>query len=278
MGRANAGKTTILQRVCETTESPKIYRRGKKVKLDPSMDRGEHTIDDELVFSNHTGYVFHDSRGIESGSTEELEILRNFIRRKCGEERLKDKLHAIWYCVPLDGHRPGLDLKFYENICPDQNVPIIVVFTKYDQYLRNVRMDVSDDPGLYLDRSVSEVAKERFQEHYLRLLGDVEYVQLEKMHVKGSHCGDLVEKTAASLNEDAVMLMLLAVQRNNAELSVKLAWRHVHCLATFEIENVIQECLFAFPYLWVWKDKDFYEDDKDFNEEYVSGHDALLQF
>jgi hypothetical protein len=49
------------------------------------------------VFSNHTGYVFHDSRGIEAGSTEELEILKEFIRRKCGEERLSDKLHAIWF-------------------------------------------------------------------------------------------------------------------------------------------------------------------------------------
>ena len=26
LGRANAGKTSILQRVCETMESPKIYR------------------------------------------------------------------------------------------------------------------------------------------------------------------------------------------------------------------------------------------------------------
>jgi hypothetical protein len=29
IGRANAGKTSILQRVCDTTESPEIYRRGK---------------------------------------------------------------------------------------------------------------------------------------------------------------------------------------------------------------------------------------------------------
>ncbi len=26
IGRANAGKTTVLQRVCDTTESPNIYR------------------------------------------------------------------------------------------------------------------------------------------------------------------------------------------------------------------------------------------------------------
>ena len=44
------------------------------------------------------------------------------------------------------------------------------------------------------------------------------------MHIPGSHCGDLIEKTAAALNEDAVMLMLVAVQRNNVELSVKFTW------------------------------------------------------
>ena len=121
-------------------------------------------------------------------------------------------------------------------------VPVVVVFTKYDQFLRNVTMDVSDYPDKYSDRSVSEVANEQFQEHYLHPLGDVAvYVQLEsewqviarvicwysleEMHINGSHCGDLIEKTAAALNEDAVMLMLVAVQRNNVELSVKLAWR-----------------------------------------------------
>ena len=32
LGSANAGKTTILQRVCETTDSPKIYRGRKEVR------------------------------------------------------------------------------------------------------------------------------------------------------------------------------------------------------------------------------------------------------
>jgi hypothetical protein len=58
-------------------------------------------------------------------------------------------------------------------------VPIIVVFTKYDHFLRNVRMDVLDDPDLYTDKSVSEVAKERFEEYLHHLGGDVKYVQLE---------------------------------------------------------------------------------------------------
>ncbi len=112
--KCNAGKTTILQRVRDTTECPTISRNrgGKREKacdgglmllpvspqttqvtldqLDPSTkvgekfvccrlltlsQRGKHEINDELVFSNNTGYVFHDSWGIESSVTEELDIL-----------------------------------------------------------------------------------------------------------------------------------------------------------------------------------------------------------
>ena len=65
VGRANAGKTSILQRVCETTESPIIYRRrlgakepeevsgttfcllsdltADQVKLDPSIDVSDNS-------------------------------------------------------------------------------------------------------------------------------------------------------------------------------------------------------------------------------------------
>ena len=64
--------------------------------------RGEHDINDELVFSNHTGYVFHDSRGIESGTTEEVDILQEFIQCKASERRLKSRLHAIWFVNNVD--------------------------------------------------------------------------------------------------------------------------------------------------------------------------------
>ncbi|KAN0132940.1 hypothetical protein V8E53_009305 [Lactarius tabidus] len=251
IGRANAGKTSILQRVCETTESPTIYRGNEEVTLTPSMNRGEHCIDDALVFSNHKGYVFHDSQGIEAGDEEKLETLKEFIRRKCGEKRLQDRLHAIWYCVPMDDHRPGLNLKFFGNVCPDQNVPVIAVFTKYDQFRRNVEMDVSDDPDEYPDSTVAQVAEQRFQDHYLRPLGDdVRYVLLEKMHLKDSRCDNLVEKTAEALNEDAVALMLLAVQKGNLDLSVKIALSRVDRLTEFNVKVLIRECLIRFPYIW----------------------------
>ncbi|KAH9054854.1 hypothetical protein EDB87DRAFT_1580223 [Lactarius vividus] len=201
IGRANAGKTSILQRICETTESPVIYQGGEEVRLDPSMNRGEHTIDDELVFSNNRGYVFHDSRGIESGHI----VLR--------------------YCVPMDNQRPELDLRFLKDICPDGNgaslrTPIVIVFTKYDQFQRNVQIDVQDSGSP--DDNVSDVAEKRFEEYYLRALDNgVRFVRLEKMHKQNMGCDRLIEMTAAALNDDIVRLMLLAVQMGNLELSVK---------------------------------------------------------
>jgi hypothetical protein len=55
-----------------------------------------------------------------------------------------------------------------------------VVFTKYDQFLRNVEMQMLDYPNEYPDKNVSEAAERIFQEQYLHLLGDdVKYVRLE---------------------------------------------------------------------------------------------------
>ena len=59
-------------------------------------------------------------------------------------------------------------------------VPVIVVFTKYDQFLRNVEMQMFDFPNEFPDNNASEVAERIFQEQYLHPLGDnVKYARLE---------------------------------------------------------------------------------------------------
>ena len=97
-----------------------------------------HNIEDELIFTNHTGYIFHDSCGFEAGGEDELKIVQEFVRRKPRERQLKDRLHAIWfapfgiyiykftkslvrYCIPMDNARPELDLKYFDDICLDKN-------------------------------------------------------------------------------------------------------------------------------------------------------------
>ena len=104
------------------------------------MQRGEHNIEDELVFANHREYVFHDSPGFEAGGENELKVVQDFVRRMSRERRLGDRLHAIWYdlfllvstvgnsrgslfryCVPMDNDRPALEFTHFQDICPDRN-------------------------------------------------------------------------------------------------------------------------------------------------------------
>jgi hypothetical protein len=60
--------------------------------------RGEHNINDELVFSSNKGFVFHDSCGFEAGSTEEVNAMQEFLSKRATANTLDKKVHAIW-CV-----------------------------------------------------------------------------------------------------------------------------------------------------------------------------------
>jgi hypothetical protein len=57
-------------------------------------------------------------------------------------------------------------------------VPVIAVFTKYDQFLRNVTMYLEDYGNP--DDNLSDAVKSQFKEHYVAHLGEgVRFVQLE---------------------------------------------------------------------------------------------------
>jgi hypothetical protein len=71
-------------------------------------------------------------------------------------------------------------LSLYPYLIHCFEVPVIVVFTKYDQFLRNVTMHVLDYPDEYPDSDASEVAEKIFREYYLLPLGEaVRFVRLE---------------------------------------------------------------------------------------------------
>jgi hypothetical protein len=59
-------------------------------------------------------------------------------------------------------------------------VPVIAVFTKYDQFLRNVEMHLEDYGNP--DDNLSDAVDTQFKEHYLAHLGDgARFVQLESL-------------------------------------------------------------------------------------------------
>ena len=158
IGRANAGKTSILRRVCDTTQSPTIIRRtgltADQVHLDPSMD----VSDIVLLIGYYWPFTSVASTALRTNLSSPImtviffmipadlsrETTRNW--RKCrnscnrSPERRICKIdymqygldyrvfmiastdgRVLRYCVPMDNQRPELDLKYFKDICPDQN-------------------------------------------------------------------------------------------------------------------------------------------------------------
>ncbi len=91
------------------------------------------------------------------------------------------------------------------------------------------------------------------------------------MDKQTARCDPLIEATAAALNKNAVVLMLVAVQKNNLGLSVNIALKQsvlqlrrtvsgnlielfrVYSSGRFnelDTGTIVRECLFPFPYLW----------------------------
>jgi len=121
IGRANAGKTTLLKKVCNSIEDPEIFSPSGK-KLDPavvqeSSERGIHDINNQLLFKSNSQFIFHDSRGFESGSLGEIEAVKSFIAERARSQELSEQLHAIWYCLPTDTNRPlaEADRNFFDE-------------------------------------------------------------------------------------------------------------------------------------------------------------------
>jgi len=57
--------------------------------------RGEHNIEYQLTYPG-SNFIFHDSRGIEAGSKNELEMVMRFIQTRGQNAELKNQLHVIW--------------------------------------------------------------------------------------------------------------------------------------------------------------------------------------
>ncbi|KAJ7817827.1 hypothetical protein B0H13DRAFT_2134313 [Mycena leptocephala] len=115
--RQMLGKTTLLKRVCNSVEEPEIYDEAGKKVHSATLFRGEHNIENQMIFKSNPSFIFHDSRGFESGALEETEKAKNFIKTRAASSSLAEQLHAIWYCLPMaDTTRPFLktDEEFFD--------------------------------------------------------------------------------------------------------------------------------------------------------------------
>ncbi|KAI6013775.1 hypothetical protein EDC04DRAFT_2579207, partial [Pisolithus marmoratus] len=163
-GRANAGKTTILQRVCNTVDKPEIFDgNGNKLEL-RTFSVGHHNIEDELVFRSNSGYVFHDSSGFEAGTAQQFDKMKKFVVDRAAARTLQKRIHAIWYCIPMTDYQRAVtaaEKKFF-NECDTGHVPVVVLLTKVD-CLNLVAMEELLEDGMEMEEAKSRAAERESQ-------------------------------------------------------------------------------------------------------------------
>ncbi|KAG2746347.1 hypothetical protein P692DRAFT_201867854 [Suillus brevipes Sb2] len=240
IGRANAGKTTILQRVCNTRENPEIFNSaGEKIDatvLMASTERGEHDIENEMVFESNPGFIFHDSRGFEAGGESEFNKVKAFITSRSKEVKLKNQLHAIWYCIPMDEASRSFtegEISFFSQ-CDTGSIPVIVLFTKFDA-LYDLAYSELKSKGASMEEAkklAPKHAEESFakgsQLKFLYHSKDIRrppkcHVCLPNMDNDDANCGPLIERTAGTLNSEVLTQLFVSTQQTNLELCMKHA-------------------------------------------------------
>ncbi|KAF9512935.1 hypothetical protein BS47DRAFT_1393815 [Hydnum rufescens UP504] len=118
------------------------------VDLSETSDRhaGKHDVAHEIRSPLNNHLILHDSEGFGFGDNSTLRTVQEFIKKRSSKSiPLHDRLHAIWLCAEIP-HAGGRvfergDEEFLRDHTHDVSqilaveVPIIVVFTKYDLFV-----------------------------------------------------------------------------------------------------------------------------------------------
>ncbi|KAG2137419.1 uncharacterized protein EDB93DRAFT_1253669 [Suillus bovinus] len=120
IGRANAGKTAILHKICNTNK-PEIYHiKGKKI--DTAVVESSIKLSVEIMTLQTRWF----SKAI---------LFSPFTIRAASKWALKmeKQLHTIWYCIPMDDQSRTFQRseKFFSE-CDTRNIPAVAVSTKFE--------------------------------------------------------------------------------------------------------------------------------------------------
>ncbi|KIJ25859.1 hypothetical protein M422DRAFT_273142 [Sphaerobolus stellatus SS14] len=241
LGRANAGKTTILHKVCNTTEQPEIFdTRGQKASalylddgnLGAKSCRGAHNINCEMIFKSNTGFIFHDSCGFEAGGYAELQAVKNFIAQRAREKKLSEQLHVIWCCIPMDNPRPitVTEHSFFSTVGTGK-VPVVVVFTKMDALDTKEWMKIKKEMTLPLGDAMDQARKNSLsiaKRIYSEQLCTMKYqpkgsVYMRDMNQDNTQCTDLLQETVSVLDDSNLRHILVSTQQISIEIRINYA-------------------------------------------------------
>ncbi|KAG2066387.1 hypothetical protein BDR04DRAFT_94122 [Suillus decipiens] len=219
MGRANTGKTTIFQ-------------KGNKIDaaiVRSSIKRGNHDIAHEMVFKSNPRF--------EAGSEDEFESMKRFIAERGNAKKLEEKIHAIWYCIPMDDPRRTFQRSEEKSFleCDTGHIPVVVVLTKFEALrpiaLGEIKKSVKGLSSEERSKGIAQRVEEVFTKTgVLDRLYDPKnrahpksHVHLDNMNKPNTNCSILLEHTTLAMDDEELQLCLISTQQSNLERSIRCA-------------------------------------------------------
>ncbi|KAI6103037.1 hypothetical protein F5141DRAFT_1217616 [Pisolithus sp. B1] len=160
IGQSGVGKSTLINKAF-----------GIKQASAEIFEPGQADIKKELISQENDRFVLHDSKGFEPAEGVNCDDVKLFIEDRKKREHIKDQLHAVWLCfrIPIAGHgdrllEDGAETFLRKDASVLQNIPTIVVFTKYDKLLTYMQMQRKADPDAAAQQYLQECCIQPIQD------------------------------------------------------------------------------------------------------------------
>ncbi|KAK5630696.1 hypothetical protein RRF57_006411 [Xylaria bambusicola] len=157
-GRAGVGKSTLINKVF-----------GSIVTTESSNDHGIHDVDEGFEMDTLPGLIVHDSRGFQSGATEEIELLERFYTTP---EITADTINRFCIDVPSTRVVHEADKKIFEILDRyARAVPVIIVRTMKDRFINEhygAAREQLEDAG-YIGEELDRRARAQAEEEFSRV-------------------------------------------------------------------------------------------------------------
>ncbi|KAJ8581727.1 hypothetical protein M405DRAFT_938120 [Rhizopogon salebrosus TDB-379] len=175
IGKTGVGKSSLIE-----------HAFGVKHNLVSNFKPGEAEIDTEFISPKNNRFVLHDSKGFEPGEEDNVNIVQHFIERRGKIPNFGERLHAVWICIeiPRAGGRvletgaetflklmldgmlgsstlTSSSLATQVSTYPLVKVPVIIVFTKYDELINQFDYDLGPSAQGLSDDAIKELIERR---------------------------------------------------------------------------------------------------------------------
>ncbi|RGP76694.1 hypothetical protein FLONG3_5134 [Fusarium longipes] len=241
-GKTGVGKSTLINKVfgVEMTDESLSYQQGV------------HDINVAFESPKHPGLLIHDSRGWQSGSDTELDLIAKFLRHRAYQEDPAEALHVIWFCIDSDVPRiEDADRRTFATIAQySHEVPVFVVGTKKDKLIAQFSRDHMDElfekMGDYkeakklAEAKASAEAEEQFAE-LRNQLSQIEHYKADGFCClsKNDDAGikELLSQTLDLIVDERVRLFCVAAQVVDVEQKINSAITECMRLGTHAIRT-----------------------------------------